>query len=282
MVAPSTQALLTEWRWEPSVLIGIALFTAAYLYLVGPVREKYHLGPAVTRAQVTYFVLSTAVLIVALLSPLDYIGDRYLFSAHMVQHLLLAAVWPPLLLLATPSWVARAIFQLPGHSIAAFLVYPAFAILLFNVDIYIWHLPILYDQTLSSEGIHILEHLTFMALGVLNWWPVLSPEPSQRLSYPLQVLYLVLDGMLMMIPGIVFTFAPSSFYPPYEAAPRLWGLSSGADQQFGGLIMWYPGDLPYAVLLVVAFYRWFDEDTPQPIEATRISPPSPTIGPPGV
>jgi putative membrane protein len=280
MAAPSTQALLTQWTWQPSVLIGLAVLSAAYFYAIGPLRRARRWGQPASTRQITYFVLSVCTLVVALLSPLDTIGDRYLFSVHMVQHLLLAALWPPLILAAIPAWLARKLLRPPVSWVWAFCCYPAVAIILFNGDIFAWHLPALYDATLSSEGVHILEHLTFMLFGIFVWWPVLSPIVSERQAYPLQVLYLFANGMFMMVLGIVFTFAPNPFYAPYVSAPRLWGISAGTDQQIGGLIMWYPGNLPYAAVLVAAFYRWFDSGESGPVETQRIPSRSPTIGPP--
>jgi putative membrane protein len=280
MAAPSTGELLTQWNWEPSVLLGLLLLTGLYFYAVGPPRERYQWGPPLSRKQAGLFVLSQAVLIVALLSPVDAIGDRYLFSVHMVQHLLLAAVWPPFFLSSVPRWLADVVLRRPGLSaFRQFFTYPAVAIALFNLDVYLWHVPILYNMTLSNASVHILEHLTFMAFGVLNWWPVLSPIPEQRLAYPLQVLYLFADGMFMMVLGILFTFAPSAFYSAYVTAPRLWGISAGSDQQIGGLIMWYPGNLPYAALLVVSFYRWIDGGEPARPDRQSIASQSPTMGP---
>ena len=280
MAAPSTQALLTQWHWEPSILIGLAVLTGAYFYAIGPLREGRGWGPPATRRQMVCFVLATVTLVVALLSPIDQIGDSYLFSIHMVQHLMLATLWPPLLLAAIPGWLARAVLRPPFSWVWAFCCYPAVAVILFNGDIYLWHVPPLYDATLSSEGIHILEHLSFMVFGLFIWWPVLSPILSQRQTYPMQVLYLFANGMFMMVLGIVFTFAPDPFYPLYVSAPRLWGISPGTDQQIGGLIMWYPGNLPYAAVLVAVFYRWFDSGESSPVESQRIPSQSHTIGPP--
>lgn len=272
---PSTGELLTHWSTEPSILIGLALLIAGYTYAAGPLRRNRDLGPPLTRGQITAFVLSTAVLIVALLSPLDELGDTYLFSAHMVQHLLLASVWPPLMLLALPPWMVRPAFGrgLIGEFLRFFTL-PVVAITVFNLDIYIWHLPVLYNATLENEYIHIAEHLTFMGFGLINWWPVLSPIKALRLSYPFQILYLFADGMFMMVLGIVFTFAPIVFYPAYASAPRLWDISALSDQQLGGLIMWYPGNVPYGVALVIAFYKWFEGEEPPP---QRVQTPSPTI-----
>jgi len=254
---------LTQWNWEPSIIIGLSAVTAGYGYVCGPLRERRNLGPAVNRKQITYFAMAMVTVALALLSPIDAIGDQYLFTVHMVQHLLLAALFPPLLLLSLPPWLVLPLFRRPSTAgIASFFTAPFAALLFFNADIYVWHLPVLYDATLSNEWIHIAEHLSFMVFGILNWWPVLSPLREQRLSYPLQVLYLFAEGTIMMILGIVFTFSPIAFYSPYVHAPRLWDMSAVNDQQIGGLTMWYPGNLPYAYLLCVAFYRWFDDQEP--------------------
>lgn len=277
MVAPSTQALLTQWTWEPSVVLGILLTGGAYIYAIGPLRRR-RARPAPSRFQVGCFVAAEVILFISLLSPLDAIGDRYLFSAHMVQHLLLATVWPPLLLMSLPDWIVRPVFRVRAIApLLAFLTYPAVALVLFNVDVYLWHIPASYDATLLHRHVHILEHVTFMFFGLVNWWPVLSPLREQRLSYPFQILFLLADGMFMMVLGIVFTFSPVVFYSAYSSAPRLWGLSALSDQQIGGLVMWYPGNLPYGALIAIAFYRWFDGG--EPSRYSDLAPPSqsPTI-----
>jgi putative membrane protein len=281
VLAPSTQQLLTEWSWEPSVVLGILAFTCLFLYAVGPYRRRHDLGPPISRGKMAWFIASDLVLIVALLSPIDEIGDRYLFSVHMVQHLLLAGAWPVFILLALPGWLVRPLLQKPFlGALIQFCTVPAIAIAIFNADLVFWHIPVLYDLTLANEAIHIIEHLTFLAFGVVAFWPVLNPMVERRLAYPFQVLYLFVSGMVMMVLGIVFTFSPIVFYSPYAAAPRLWAISAISDQQLGGLIMWYPGNLAYAVLLVVAFYRWFDGDEIVPAERSAYQPQTHTIGPP--
>jgi putative membrane protein len=263
MVAPSTSSLLTDWTWEPSVLIGLTVLLGAYGYKARIARRRHALGPPLTRSQSTAFVLSVGVLVLALLSPIDDISDTYLFSIHMVQHLLLASLWPPLMLAAIPGWMIAPVMRRPSAAaLVSVCTAPVVAILIFNLDIYGWHLPPLYNLTLQNEEVHILEHLSFMLSGLIVWWPILSPLPEQRLSYPGQVLYLFASGMFMMVLGILFTFSPVVFYTAYNSAPHLWGMSRQTDQQIGGLIMWYPGNVPYAVVLVTAFYRWFDMGGP--------------------
>ncbi|MGH2448074.1 MAG: cytochrome c oxidase assembly protein [Chloroflexota bacterium] len=256
--------LWARWDLEPSIIVGIALLSAGYAYANGPFRRRHELGPPASRKQIAFFVAAQITLIVALLSPLDELGDTYLFSAHMLQHLLLATLWPPLMLLSIPEWLARRFWRGWVAAVGATITLPLFALAAFNLDIYLWHVPTLYDLTLTNGNVHILEHLSFMAFGLLNWWPILSPILEQRLSAPLQVLYLFLDGMLMMALGIVFTFIPVVLYTPYLSAPRLWGISAISDQQIGGLIMWYPGNVPYFIWLVLGFYKWIDSGEADP------------------
>lgn len=280
MSAPSTSALLSQWNWEPSVVIGLLVLAGVYAYAIGPLRRGRSLGPPASRMQIAWFALSELILVIALLSPIDAIGDQYLFSVHMVQHLLLASLWPVIFLLSLPVWLVRPLIRpnLAG-SLLEFLTLPVVALTLFNLDLIAWHLPPLYDLTLQNEWVHVAEHLSFMVFGLFNLWPVLNPIRELRLPYPLQVLYLFVDGMVMMVLGILFTFSPIAFYAPYVAAPRLWSFSAVSDQQLGGLIMWYPGNLPYGVLLIVAFYRWFDGDELVRPERSGIAVQSHTIGP---
>ena len=193
----------------------------------------------------------------ALVSPLDELGDSYLFSAHMVQHLFLTIVGSPLLVLGTPGWLVEPLLRKPVvFRIARVLTFPALAFVLYNFDFWLWHVPILYNATLENQNIHILEHVTFIVFGVIYWWPVFSPSALlPRLSMGGQVLYLFLSGMPTVALGAGLTFFPP-LYAPYLAAPRIWGLSAATDQQLGGLIMWVPGNIVYILIASVLFIRW--------------------------
>jgi len=131
------------------------------------------------------------------------------------------------------------------------------AFFLFNADFWLWHIPALYDATLTNEGIHILEHVTFIVFGVINWWPMFSPLPEELppLSTGGQILYLFLSGMPMVALGAGLTFA-GPLYAPYQQAPRVWGLSPTTDQQLGGLIMWVPGNIVYIIIVSILFIHW--------------------------
>ena len=272
MVTPTWSWLLTRWSLEPSVVIGLLMLTAWYLYACGyrsaPIKRgsSAPLAPLPvkgSRSQTTLFLLSQVTLVVALLSPLDFVGDEYLFSAHMIQHLLLATVWPPLLLLSLPEEVIGPLVTRRGvNTILPWLTFPAAAFLIFNLDITLWHVPAWYDATLQNNGVHIFEHLTFMAAGILAWWPVLSPVRSQRLSYPGRLLYLFAMLFPTMGLGVFFSFYQHALYAPYVAAPRLWGMSAVTDQQIGGLIMWMPGNIPYALAMAIILIDWLDHGDP--------------------
>jgi putative membrane protein len=187
----------------------------------------------------------------------------------MIQHLMLASIFPPLLLLGLPEFMVAPIFRVKGLSrLIHWLTYPAVAFLVFNLDINLGHLPAWYDLTLRNDGVHILEHVTFMVAGVIVWWPVLSPIRSQRLSLGMQELYLFANMFPLMGLGIFFSFWQHPLYTPYIQAPRLWGLSALNDQQAGGLIMWMPGDVPYAVAMAAILMAWFDRG--DPLEQRRL------------
>ncbi|HLX58602.1 MAG TPA: cytochrome c oxidase assembly protein [Ktedonobacteraceae bacterium] len=250
---------LTLWNWDPSIVIGTALIVGLYFYAIGPVRKRHQFAPA-SKGQIFAFMLGMVLMFLALVSPLDELGDSYLFSAHMVQHLFLTTAGPPLLLIGTPEWFIKPVVRNKLiFKTARFLTYPAVAFVLFNADFFLWHAPSLYDATLENQAIHILEHLTFIIFGLLNWWPIFSPSKDlPRLSIGGQILYLFLSGMPVVLLGAGLTFA-SPLYAPYIAAPRVWGISAATDQQLGGLIMWVPGNIIFIIIMSALFLRWMQK-----------------------
>lgn len=251
---------LTAWNWEPSIIIGTALLVGLYLYGIGPLRRKYQLATEVKRGQVVAFLLGVFIMFLALVSPLDELGDSYLFSAHMVQHLFITLVGPPLLLIGTPGWLLQPLLRKRTvFLIARVFTFPALAFFLYNANFWLWHAPPLYNATLENQSIHILEHVTFIVFGILNWWPIFSPsEELPRLPLGGQILYIFLSGMPTVALGAGLTFFPP-LYAPYLAAPRIWGISAAVDQQLGGLIMWIPGNIFYIVIVSILFIQWMQK-----------------------
>ena len=237
------------WDWHPSVVIGLALLGGLYVYLG---------GLAAPRRRVTAFGASLVVLGVALNGPLHNLSDGYLFSAHMVQHLALTLVFPPLLLYGTPAWVVRPLLG-PAWVLrsARRATRPLAAGALFSAPITLWHVPQFYESALEHHPLHIVQHLVFIATAVIMWWPILSPVPElPRANYPTQLMYLFALGLPMSLAGALITLSERVLYPFYAAAPRVWGLTPLADQQLGGLLMWVVGTIYLWVAASVVWFRW--------------------------
>lgn len=251
--------LWLSWNLDPVLLLGIAIFSAGYYYALTALRRRWGIAEPFPLWRVLAFAAGTVVLAVALVSPLDRIGDDYLFSVHMVQHLLISLVAPPLWLLGTPEWLLEPLLKRGAVlRIMRWLTNPIIAFALFNGDLWLWHAPALYDATLTNEFVHVLEHLTFIVFGVLFWWPILSPVPRliPRKHNAFGVVYLFLACQPMVVLGALLTFAANPLYQPYVEAPRLWGLAPLEDQQLGGLIMWLPSNIPYVIALSALFFKW--------------------------
>ena len=265
---------LTQWNLEPSILIGTVLIAGLYLYAIGPFRKRHFPDEPIMTGQTIAFLSGMLIMFLALVSPLDELGDSYLFSAHMVQHLCLTIIGPPLLLIGTPEWIVKpALSNKVIFKVAKVLTYLVVAFVLYNVDFWLWHAPTLYDATLENQSIHILEHLTFIIFGLLYWWPIFSPSKDlPHLSFGGQILYLFLSGMPSVLLGAGLTFSPP-LYASYIAAPRIWGISAATDQQLGGLIMWVPVSIFYIVIMSVLFIRWMlqQEAKQQALEAEAYS-----------
>src|SRR5260370_17453679 len=211
---------LTQGSWDSTIVIGAALIVGLYVYAVGTLRKRHNFEPA-GKGQVFAFMLGVGLMLLAIVSPLDELGDSYLFSAHMVQHLFLTIVGPPLLLIGTPEWFVRPIVRNKAlFAIARFFTYPAVAFVLFNADFFIWHAPALYNATLENQNIHIFEHLTFIIFGLLYWWPIFSPSKDlPRLSIGGQILYLFLRGMPLVFLGAGLPLSPPPSPPPTSPPP---------------------------------------------------------------
>ena len=253
---------LGQWTIHWSTVIGLAALGALYLWRARQGGSDGASTPPTTTQRISFFT-GLAVIFLSLNGPLHDLSDYYLFSAHMVQHLLLTLVAPPLLLAGTPGWMLRpALRHRTVGGTARWLTRVATSYLLFNVVLAAWHLPVLYNTAMTYHPVHIAQHLTFMVAAVLMWWPLMSPLPElPRLAYPAQMLYCFLMMIPMSIVAIYITMADASLYPAYAAAPRMWGLSPMDDQMIGGLIMWVPGSLFFLGVMSVVFFKWVGRGT---------------------
>jgi putative membrane protein len=256
----------TDFSVHESTVVGIAGLAALYEYGARTAAR----GPRPAQRWCYYAAL--VVLFFSLNGPLHDLSDSFLFSAHMVQHLMLALVVAPLGVLGVPGEMLRPVLAVRGvRRVAAWLTRPVHCFAIFNLVMAGWHLPPLYNYALAHHPIHILEHLLMLAASVIMWWPILSPLPElPRLSYPGQMLYLVLLSVSMSIVSVYLVYADSVLYPMYASAPRVWRITPMGDQMLGGLIMWIPGGLFFGVIISVVFFRWNQRNGSDGQEAAQV------------
>ena len=243
-----------HWSAEPWVVAPLVLAVTLYGRGVHRLWRQAGRGRGISRGQVGCFVAGTLSLVTALMSPLDSLGGRY-FSAHMVQHEILMLVTAPLMVLARPlaawAWAFRpdqrrrigpALRARWWAATWSFLTDPLVAWALHALALWLWHVPALFDAALDHEGVHALQHASFLATALLFWWAVLGPRSRAASGYALALLFTTMLHTSAL--GALLTLAASPWYPRYSLA----------DQQLGGLVMWVPGATAYvaAALAIMA------------------------------
>ena len=224
-------------------------------------RTGERLGPQPGYGRLTLFALGLVVILAALVSPIDGLGDQLLLM-HMAQHIMLLDFAPILLILGLNKVLLRPVTRrVQGiERRAGFFAHPAFAVIAYAGFMWLWHIPAMYDLALRHTGIHAVEHLCFAAAGTLYWWHLLSPIRNRhRLGGMGPVAYMVSTKLLVGILGIVLAFAPASFYPFYEHHPRYWGLSPSEDQSIAGLMMALEQSIVMGIALVWVFVKMLGE-----------------------
>lgn len=255
-----------SWHIEWTTLLGTGALAAAYLWALGPMRSRLGGPSRFPRLRAASFLTGCVVLLLSLNGPLHELSDYYLLSAHMVQHVLLAMVVPLLWLLGMPGWLADRLLGPPAlRRVGRRLTHPAAAFAIYHGYLVVWHLPPAYDLTLWYHEVHIAQHLGFLFVGTLLWWPVASPTMAlPGLSYGPAMLYLFLSTIPMKAIGAFVTLADHVIYDFYASAPRVLGLSSHGDQTLAGLFMWLPGGLIYWSAIAIIFWRWYRREVDMP------------------
>ena len=279
LLHPSAQLSWTQFTVHPSTAIGISALGLAYAWRArrGPssldrypttVAHTDHASSAERDAamrpagpsagQRVSFFASLLLLFLTLNGPLHDLSDFYLFSAHMVQHLIMTLMVPPLMILGTPGWMLRPLLRRRGvFPVARAVTSVVACYALFNVVLSFWHLPPMYNLALRYHSLHIVQHMMFLVVAVLMWWPLTSPLPElPRAAYPAQMLYCFLMAIPMSVIAIYIVMADATLYPAYATAPRVMGISPMVDQQAGGLIMWIPSGIFFYSVMTVVFFKW--------------------------
>ncbi|MEX2528749.1 MAG: cytochrome c oxidase assembly protein [Gemmatimonadota bacterium] len=260
----------------PSILIGCLYLMAVYALATGPARRRFGWATEKpSRWRVAAWVTAVLIIFFSLNGPLHEWADGYLFSAHMVQHLLLMLIMPPFLIWGLPPWLIRKALDLRGVlMVGRTLTHPAVAFVAYNVVFIFWHFPEFYNRALMDHTVHIIQHLTFMAVAIMMWWPVMDPVAELRRipSGPLLMAYVFLFGIPGTVVSAFITLSPDVLYSWYAAAPRIISLSALEDQRLGGLIMWIPGMLVFWIAITAVFFRWTKDE----YRSWRLDPEAPS------
>lgn len=280
------------WTFEPGVLVGITVLAAWYAWGVRSLWLAAGRGRGIGSTQLWAFGGALLTLLVALVSPLDAMGDA-LFSAHMTQHLLLILVAAPLLVLGKPA--LPALWSMPtsarrrmgrwwrhataARAVAHTLTSPGVAWVLNIAALFFWHIPAPYGWALRHDAVHAMEHASFLGTAILFWWAVLQPTGRRRLSHGMGVLYVSAAGAVMSALGAILTFAPSPWYAEHLSTTAVWHLTPLQDQQLAGVLMWVPASFVYLAAACWFFVKWLGPDTPS---ATQLRPIYPSVRTPNV
>ncbi|MGC4193011.1 MAG: cytochrome c oxidase assembly protein [Thermomicrobiales bacterium] len=281
------ERLLEVWKADPYVLI--AVLVTGWLYIRGlgrlnEIGERAGRGVIVAPARVWAFFAGLLTLAVALASPLDA-ATATVFSAHMVQHVLLVAIAPPLVLLGMPlttilnglprRWrhpLAMLPHRVPAlASVLGILTMPVVAWFVHAGTLWCWHVPGLYDAAVENERIHAVEHATFVITAFLYWWTIVPAGAHARnaVSPAIGILSVFAMGMQGAALGIILTFWSTPLYPVYIGRSELWSISTLSDQKLAGLIMWIPAGSVYVVVALLLLRAWFqDEREEEPVATT--------------
>lgn len=271
---------LLDWTGGPAFawVVGVGL-----LYWLGGRHSTWPRSDPTGRWRTASFVAGLATIVVALDSPIDDLAEELLW-VHMVQHILLLVVAPPLLALARPwnrMWhglplgfrrrTARVVTLSPRlaplRSAARILQDPIPSWLVFNVTFLAWHVPVAYDATLHSQFVHALEHAMFFGTALLFWTRVIdSPPWRSPLADVPRAIYVGLAMVVSWLLAIAFAVSTAPAYAPYAAEPsRPGGITAFTDQQLAAGVMWVPGSIPFTIAIVFVAYRWLQPKQPRPL-----------------
>jgi cytochrome c oxidase assembly factor CtaG len=266
---PQPHDLWQAWSWAPGLLLNLLLIGWLYARGAGALGRRAAASRRLARWRAAAFWSGLAVLGLALVSPLEALGTA-LFSAHMLQHMLLILAAAPLLVAGAPErvliWALRPADRRrvggwwprirPLRTLLALLALPAVAWALHGLALWAWHAPGLYQAALANEAVHLLEHVSLFGTALLFWWPVWPGQGRARLEPPLAALYLFTFSLQGGLLGALMTFARTPWYPAYADTTAAWGLSPLDDQQLAGLIMWIPAGLVYILAGLAILGRW--------------------------
>jgi len=251
-----------RFRAHPDVWLLVAFLIGAYVYMVRRVGPHAVAPgqPVVTRANVWCFAAAMVLLWTASDWPIHDLGEEYLYSVHMLQHMMLSYFLPPLALMATPEWLLRAIVgRGRAYAVLSWLCKPVVAGILFNVAVIVSHIPGVVNTSVTSPSPvpHYLVHVMVVVTALIMWMPVCGPFREYRMGTAGTMVYLFLQSVIPTVPAGWLAFAEGAVYKAYDKPLRVWGLSVTTDQQIAGAIMKTGGSIFLWSIIVVLWFTRF-------------------------
>lgn len=261
-----------QWLADPAVLAPLALMAGIYAWRFRDARREAG-GRGAGPLQALAFAGAMIALLGALVSPLDGLGSDYLFSAHMLQHVLLGDIAPLLLLLSLSRVIMRPATRRLARVERALgpLASPGTAILVWLGTMYLWHVPALYDAAAQQPLLHMVEHVSFFLAGLALWWPLVQPVPMRRAlrgMQPLAYIAFAKGGLAAL--GLFLAWSSTAHYPWYEDTPRIWGLSPVEDQNVAGVIMMVEQSVTLVLVMVWQFTRMLTRSEEDELRRERL------------
>jgi len=260
----------TSWTFAPIVLLALAGYAAVYVMRWRRSRAQGG-ARAAGRGRLALWILGLGLLAIALVSPVDVLGEQFA-SFHMGQHLLIADLAPIALTLALTKHILRPVTRRVRRleEAAGPFGHPVFGVVAYVGAMWLWHVPVMYDAALSHGSVHVVEHLSFGAAGLLYWWHLLSPIRSRlRLGGLGPIAYMASTKLLVGMLGIVLAFSPTAFYGYGFGGGEKWGLDRADDQHVAGLIMALEQSVVMGVALAYLFSRMLAESEQEEQRAER-------------
>lgn len=254
---------MSAWpAWHPHPDVWLLLGGVAVAYVVACHRHEVATGEVTPTRTRRMFLGGMTLLWIASDWPIHDLSERFLFSAHMVQHMVFTLAAAPLLVAGTPAWLARLVMRPAAVGRAfRFIVRPLPALVVFNGVLLFTHWPAIVEASVSSQLAHFWLHVLIVASGYVMWWPVVSPLPElPPIAPPMQMLYLFVQSLAPTIPASFLTFGREPLYPIYATFPRIWELSALNDQMIAGLIMKLIGGAILWVVIATVFFRWANRE----------------------
>jgi putative membrane protein len=247
-------AAVWVWSFDPLQLLALALGAAMYARRAHMLARRGR--PLAVWRQFAFYG-GLGVILLALVSPIDHMGEERLFFVHMVQHILLGDLGALLIVLGLTGPVLRPVLALPAVGRLRVLAHPLVALPLWAIDLYLWHLPPVYQAALEYEVVHAVEHLSFFGFGALMWAALLEPLPGPAwFGTGAKVLYVAVVRLLEAVLANFFLWSGAVFYPRYAEAERLRGISPLADQNLAGAVMLIEGSIVTLGAFAWIFLRW--------------------------